>query len=395
MLYVHPDDRNRLVDGLNKDRLIEQLDKNGSLVMIYRLLPKNARVSSELNFEDSTYVSLRVSRMEDDERYIVIGVSDVDEETKNRQMAARLKEESTAYARLSALSGEYICIYVVDPETGYYREYSSSNGFQMFAIPKDGEGFFETSRREGRKVVYQDDLGLYLAMFTAENVLSEIEKNGVFSLSYRLVFDGQPTHVQLKAIMLIEDEGRHLIVGVSNIEASVRQEAEYAKRLEAAKNEADIDPLTGIMNRHAYLAVEEALNRQIDSGDTDEFAIAVLDVNNLKQINDTLGHQAGDQLICDACAIICDIFQNSHVFRVGGDEFTVIITGDDYTGMEELAAVMKDRNEAAKCTDGIVIACGFSAYEKGDASVADVHERADQKMYEDKSRLKEGEAMPR
>lgn len=83
------------------------------------------------------------------------------------------------------------------------------------------------------------------------------------------------------------------------------------------------------------------------------------------------------------------------MFRVGGDEFTVIITGDDYTGMEELAAVMKDRNEAAKRADGIVIARGFSAYEEGDASVADVHKRADRKMYEDKSRLKEGGASVR
>lgn len=389
LLYVHPEDRERVVSALSKDRLTEQLDKNGSFIMTYRLLSENGRVPSEVKTGKTTYVSMKVSRMEDDNRFIVIGISDVDEETKSRQAAERLMEESIAYSRLSALSGEYICVYVVVPETGRYREYSASSGFESFAIPKDGNDFFGTSRKEGRKVVYEEDLELYLTMFTGENVMSEISKNGFFSLSYRLVLQGQPTHVQLKAVLLDEKEGRRLIVGVSNIEAYVRQEAEYTKRLEDARSEADIDPLTGIRNRHAYLSAEELLNKQIESGESPAFAIVVLDVNNLKKVNDTLGHQAGDDLICNACKIICDIFKHSQVFRVGGDEFTVIAMGDDYAAIEERINTMNERNEAAKKSDGIVIACGVSAYELNDAAVSDVHERADHRMYEDKRRLKE------
>ena len=142
-----------------------------------------------------------------------------------------------------------------------------------------------------------------------------------------------------------------------------------------------------IGNRHAYLEVEEQLNEQISEGKPPEFAIVVLDVNGLKKVNDTLGHQTGDRFICGACRIICDIFKHSPVFRVGGDEFTVVAQGDDYDDLAELIQRIKDHNMEAKRAGGIVIACGMSRYEN-DASVAPVYERADREMYENKSSLK-------
>ena len=57
------------------------------------------------------------------------------------------------------------------------------------------------------------------------------------------------------------------------------------------------------------------------------FAITILDVNDLKKVNDNEGHKAGDQFIRDACRIICTTFKRSPVFRVGGDEFAVLSQG--------------------------------------------------------------------
>lgn len=118
-----------------------------------------------------------------------------------------------------------------------------------------------------------------------------------------------------------------------------------------------------------------------------DFAIVILDVNDLKKVNDTAGHKAGDQYLRDACRIICGIFKHSPVFRIGGDEFVSVIQGADYECIEELMGKMKDHNNKALRTGGIVIACGMSKYE-GDADVALVFDRADQKMYENKSDLK-------
>ena len=220
-----------------------------------------------------------------------------------------------------------------------------------------------------------------------ENVLTEVEQNGLFTLSYRLKTDGEPRYVQLKAAMVEEKEGQRLIVGINDIDAQVRQEEEYGRRLAQARIEANIDALTGVKNRNAYRVYEERLNAQIEMNRAPDFAITILDVNDLKKVNDTEGHKAGDQYLRDACKIICTTFKRSPVFRVGGDEFCVLSQGDDYERLDELIEQMNEHNLDATQNGGIVIALGVARYEHED-KVAPVYERADQNMYENKSELK-------
>ena len=120
------------------------------------------------------------------------------------------------------------------------------------------------------------------------------------------------------------------------------------------------------------------MDRQIERHRQQDFAIAILDVNDLKKVNDTAGHQAGDQYLCSDCKIICNVFKRSPVFRVGGDEFEHV---------DELMKKMCAQNAKAVRDGGIVIACGMAKYEN-DSCVATVFERADQNMYENKNSLK-------
>ena len=145
-------------------------------------------------------------KMKNDERFAIIGISDVDAEVKSRRALERMKEESIVYNRLSALAGEFICVYIVVPETGYYREYSATEEFNAHAISKEGLDFFATSRKEITRVIYKKDLERFMALFTEENVMSEIEQKGFFSLSYRLMLNDTPTYVQLKAVIIQEKE---------------------------------------------------------------------------------------------------------------------------------------------------------------------------------------------
>ena len=333
------------------------------------------------------YYSMKVSRSEEDAHCIILGVADVDEHMQQRWAAERAAEEQIAYARIHALAGDYLCIYVVDPETGNYREFSASQGYTSFGQAKEGTDFFKTTRDAARQFNHPDDLNRFLSFFTLENVMAEIKQYGIFTLSYRLVKDGESSYVLLKAAMAEEKEGRRLIVGIQDIDNQVRQEEAYAQNLAKAQINANIDPLTHVKNRHAYLEAEERLNQQILSGLVSEFAIVILDLNDLKKVNDTAGHNAGDQYIQDACKIICDTFKRSPVFRIGGDEFAVISQGSDYQRIDELVEQMRARNTDALKSGGIVIACGMAKYER-DARVAPVFERADQRMYENKSDLK-------
>jgi len=202
-----------------------------------------------------------------------------------------------------------------------------------------------------------------------------------------LIMEGKPVYVQIRASVVEEREGPRLIVGLVNIDAQVRQEEEYGKRLAQAHYLANIDALTGIKNKNAFLAAQERLDYQIAAQNQSQFAMVVLDVNDLKKINDTAGHQAGDQYLRNACKIICDTFQRSQVFRIGGDEFAVIAQGSDYERIEELVGKINDHNAKTSLTGGLMIACGMAKFDN-DACVADVLARADRSMYENKKRLK-------
>ena len=139
-------------------------------------------------------------------------------------------------------------------------------------------------------------------------------------------------------------------------------------------------------SKAAYVNKDEEINGEIKAGHKD-FGIVMVDMNDLKRINDTEGHQAGDHYIRDACGVICNTFKHSPVFRVGGDEFVVVAQGVDYAHIDERVRDVDAHNEEALRRGTVVIACGVAAYE-GDDSVASVFERADHLMYEDKTRLK-------
>ncbi len=152
---------------------------------------------------------------------------------------------------------------------------------------------------------------------------------------------------------------------------------------------ANVDPMTGVKSKHAFLMCEKDHNGQIAKGEAMEFAIAVCDVNGLKKINDTLGHKAGDEYIRESSRMICDIFQHSPVYRIGGDEFAVIVTERDYNIRKELMIALHDRSVTHINEGGAVISGGISEFVPGeDTSFHDVFERADAEMYTEKKLLK-------
>ena len=154
------------------------------------------------------------------------------------------------------------------------------------------------------------------------------------------------------------------------------------------------DPLTGVNNRMAYDDKEKHLQAQINTEPDLRFAIAMFDVNSLKLINDTLGHEAGDEYLIRACHLICNVFKHSPVYRMGGDEFVAVLIGEDYENREALKnkinELMSPYTEKIPLpSDYVSIACGISSFDiNTDKSVTDVSRRADDEMYKDKAAKK-------
>ncbi len=183
--------------------------------------------------------------------------------------------------------------------------------------------------------------------------------------------------------------GLSLIVMLSNYLSMKKWENKANEERDEARTAALTDPLTGVKSKHAFLLRQKEIDAAIGGGAAEAFAVAVCDVNGLKVINDTLGHKAGDEYILRASRMICDIFQHSPVYRTGGDEFVVILHGQDYEHRKELIRALHDRSVEHIPTGEVVISGGLAEFAAGeDAVFHDVFERADALMYEEKKTLK-------
>lgn len=159
------------------------------------------------------------------------------------------------------------------------------------------------------------------------------------------------------------------------------------------------DELTGVKNHTAYENKVSELTAVITAG-TAEFAILMADMNGLKFVNDVYGHEKGDIALKGMSKALCDIFEHSPVYRIGGDEFVVVLTGRDYMNRDALVKKLapyervRDRSAYEPWTE-VAMAVGLSVYDPlTDRSYGDTFNRADEAMYENKRRIKEaaGEA---
>lgn len=152
------------------------------------------------------------------------------------------------------------------------------------------------------------------------------------------------------------------------------------------------DGLTGVRNKMAYKEAVKHLEEQIHTGQP-EFAVVVLDINWLKGVNDTYGHDFGDMLIIDASRIIANAFSHSPVYRIGGDEFVVLLEGGDYGQYPRLLKRLEQEtaayNRTAREGRDISIARGIAVYSgESDLTFLDVFKRADSAMYQNKAATK-------
>lgn len=155
------------------------------------------------------------------------------------------------------------------------------------------------------------------------------------------------------------------------------------------------DALTKVFSRISFDHKIEELDKKIKDSSTDvKFAVCECDLNNLKLINDTFGHDTGDLYIIGCCKSICDIFKHSPVYRIGGDEFVAILQSDDYINLDKIKEDVKKFTEKEVKSNRILsekksFAAGFAVFDtSSDKSFNDVMKRADTEMYENKKMIK-------
>ena len=147
------------------------------------------------------------------------------------------------------------------------------------------------------------------------------------------------------------------------------------------------DDLTGLANRNAYLDACQAFS----AAPARRMGIIFIDLNNLKEINDTLGHEAGDAFIQGMSAIFTQYFRSEDIFRIGGDEFVFICKN-----IREDTFQLKLENMRKECEAAYPggLALGF-LWEEAPRDIAELVQRADELMYQEKMRIKARQSQER
>ncbi|MBR0147340.1 MAG: EAL domain-containing protein [Eubacterium sp.] len=375
---IHPEDQDALSRMLFRDVMVRNLENRSIFTTSYRLI-----MGGQVNY-------VRLSEIwAKDGKHMIVALENINDEVLAQRALTESQKKSVTYGQIAdMLASHFDVIYYVDSSNGSYLVFTENSIFGEEGIREEGVNFFADAVYNAENVIYPEDRERILTLLGKDYLISALETRKQMIADYRMVIDGKIHYTRMTTIWAADRV--HFIICVENRDEDVQKEKEHLQALKMANEMARRDELTGTRNKNAYHEAEAELQEEIDAHEADSFAVVLCDINDLKMINDTQGHKAGDSFIRRSCKMICTIFAHSPVFRIGGDEFVVILKGDDFTHREELLSELKRRIENNLNTgEGPVVASGMAEYQSlEDRSVEDVFDRADSRMYEEKNRLK-------
>ena len=376
---VYPEDREYAKSFYEKEKMLKSLEGKRSFSFKYRVMIKGK----------PRFFLFTVMR-ESNNQYLIFYEKDIEDELNAEKAQKENQKKTITFSQIAeSLASNYDEVYYVDIVDSSYVCYQVNNLYGQLEINKTGEDFYKECILNVPQAIYRLDREAVMDFVNRDNMISALENHRIYSITYRILSSGRPKYTRMTVRK--SSDGTHFIIGVENVDDEVRKEKQHLKELKTEKELARRDELTGVKNKTAYRELEETLQGNMDTGmDYLTFALVVCDTNNLKQVNDTHGHAAGDEYIKESVRLLCDIFVHSPVFRVGGDEFVVFLRGNDYTSRHELMEKLRNRvRENVKDGEGVIMAAGMSEYRpETDSFVSEVFERADKEMYENKQSLK-------
>ena len=271
------------------------------------------------------------------------------------------------------------------------------SNYQYNSVAKLCEKYNLTPVHTGKPVQYsftvnRDSRELYAILTRTSNLVNETAISS--ALSYYASEEARTTLLDL----ILEHPGA--VVAIGAVILSMLAVILAQRRIIQAEHEVEnlnqrvfVDALTQVRNKAAFYDYTGQMQERMDRGEQLAFAVCVFDCDNLKLINDQYGHEKGDVYIQTAAKLICKTFQHSPVFRIGGDEFTSVLVGEDYQRREELLELFqRDRSQTESARERWTqagVTMGMAVYDpRQDTSVNDTIRRADAVMYENKKKRK-------
>ncbi len=263
---------------------------------------------------------------------------------------------------------------------------------KLFGLNPDG-GYDEVIGGLAEASVHPDDRGRFLAV--SKEYLKECYEKGIpnIELRYRRILDKNGAMKWMKNIMYISKDP---VTGHIISMAVVEDIDEENRKLEALKNSAESDSLTGLYNRKSLVDnIENYFKYDFGQGST--AVLMMVDVDDFKHINDTMGHRYGDKVLRQISAAIRKEFRSSDVFgRLGGDEFVIFckdVVSAEYARKKAQSFCDYIKQQETE-NDEIKISCsvGFCVAPDDGMTFEELYENADIAMYNAK-KLGKGRCM--
>ena len=278
---------------------------------------------------------------------------------------------------INALASIYMSMHIVDVVNNTVMQFSGSKNFESNIQPSsDAISQFQNiirnnvePRFRARAIAFTDLSTLSERMISNNTISAEVIGTTVGWFKMQFIVISRSSNGDIEKVFFTTQV----------IDSEKRKEEKLLKK-------SNTDELTGLYNRHAFENdILELKSHKLPS----DLVILSVDINELKMVNDSLGHSAGDELICGTAeALIATIGHMGRVYRTGGDEFTVIL----FCERTMVDAVITDIKTNVASWHGLVndslsVSCGaVSASELPYAAFEDLISESDRRMYADKSR---------
>ena len=377
---VYKDDAAGVLKYGDFDYVMECLKETNPIFHTYRTI-RDGRI---------VYYRLKIIPF-DNGKKIIYGFEHFDDQV--REKLARESEHEMQMTLLAGLSCEYESVWLVDAALHHGKLIRSNidhtdSGAKMNRIT---EGSYETiiGTYIDRYVVPEDRERLY-TLSSIDNLVRNTKEDELFHINYsRIDPEGNRNYVQLAIARVTDDMGViRFVCGFRNIDAIMEEE----KHRNMLYSMAHIDNMTNVNNRRTF---DEYMDGHQSSPIDDDLVFFSFDLNELKEANDSHGHEAGDELIIGAAGVMKDVLgPYGKVFRTGGDEFAAVVK----LSADTRAAVIRTLSEGfdnwrGKLFPKLSISMGYvCANEDASMKLDDLRRESEKRMYAQKSDyyMKEG-----
>lgn len=216
----------------------------------------------------------------------------------------------------------YDYLYLIDAKTDSYTRFTGRKGSTPVP-PEKGEHYTEDMIHYNSKYVVPEDIERVTSNMRLPHVMEMLEQRDMYSFtSSGITKDGRYRHSRV--VFLYYDKSSKLILTArTDVTQIYLEEQEKARQLAEALRNAQHDAMTGIYNQKA---TAELVKRSLGGQYRSTAAVLFVDVDNFKMVNDTLGHQKGDELLCVLARRLQEIAGRDGIAgRIGGDEFLLYL----------------------------------------------------------------------